>query len=198
MSRSASRREFLAASAGTALAGLAPTAAASAPGPPIIDTHVYLWDLKTSHLAWLEGAPALNRGFLWDDYRKASAGLSIVKTIYMEVDVDADVFSSDLTQWKRGIAAVARRPDACCKISGIVASTRGHVWRAADLAPIIKHVLSEFGPDRVVFGGDWPVCTLGAPLATWLQALREVVRDRTPDDQRKLFHDNATQVYGLH
>ena len=110
---------------------------------------------------------------------------------------NADVFAADQTSWKRGIAAIAGRPNACCKVSGIVASTRGRSWRADDLAPIINHVLGEFGPDRVVFGGDWPVCTLGASLATWVEALRDVVRDRKLDEQRKLFHDNAVRVYRL-
>jgi L-fuconolactonase len=57
--------------------------------------------------------------------------------------------------------------------------------------------LAEFGPDRVVFGGDWPVCTLGAPLAAWVQALRELVQDRSLADQRKLFHENALRIYRL-
>ena len=110
---------------------------------------------------------------------------------------NAAVFAADLTPWKRDIAAVARRTNVSCKVSGIVASTKGRTWRPEDLAPIINHVLAEFGPDRVVFGGDWPVCTLGAPLAAWVKALREVVQDRSLADQRKLFHDNALRIYRL-
>ena len=58
-------------------------------------------------------------------------------------------------------------------------------------------MLEVFGPDRVVFGGDWPVCTLGAPLADWVKALREIVQDRPREAQKKLFHDNAVRVYRL-
>jgi L-fuconolactonase len=110
---------------------------------------------------------------------------------------NAEVFAADLAPWKRGISAMARLSNVSCKVSGIVASTKGRSWRPEDLAPIINHVLAEFGPDRVVFGGDWPVCTLGAPLAAWVNALREVVRDRSLADQRKLFHDNAQRIYRL-
>ncbi len=110
---------------------------------------------------------------------------------------NAEVFAADLTPWKRHIAAVARRSNVNCKVSGIVASTKGRSWKPDDLAPIINHVLAEFGPDRVVFGGDWPVCTLGAPLAEWVHALRQIVQDRSLDDQRKLFHDNALRIYRL-
>jgi predicted TIM-barrel fold metal-dependent hydrolase len=88
---------------------------------------------------------------------------------------NAEVFAADLTPWKRDIAAVARRTNVSCKVSGTVASIKGRTWRPEDLAPIINHVLAEFGPDRVVFGGDWPVCTLGVlhwrhgsrPCARW-------------------------------
>jgi L-fuconolactonase len=108
-----------------------------------------------------------------------------------------DVFNADRSTWQRAIAELARRRNVVCKVSGIVASTRGRPWRPDDLAPVINHVLKEFGPDRVVFGGDWPVCTLGAPLADWVKALREVVTNRSEADQRKLFHDNAVRVYRL-
>ena len=110
---------------------------------------------------------------------------------------NAPVFGGDLATWKKDIAAVAARQNVCGKVSGIVASTKGHAWRPDDLAPIINHVLEVFGPDRVVFGGDWPVCLLGSPLAGWVSALREVVRDRSEVDQWKLFHDNAERVYRL-
>jgi L-fuconolactonase len=107
------------------------------------------------------------------------------------------VFASDLMPWKRDLTAVARRGNVSSKVSGIVASIKGRSWRPEDLAPIINHVLAEFGPDRVIFGGDWPVCTLGASLADWVKALREVVRDRSSVEQKKLFHDNAERVYRL-
>jgi L-fuconolactonase len=110
---------------------------------------------------------------------------------------NAPVFGSDRPAWKKDIAAVAARPNVCGKVSGIVASTKGRAWRPDDLAPIINHVLEVFGPDRVVFGSDWPVCLLGAPLAGWVSALREVVRDRSEAERRKLFHDNAVRVYRL-
>jgi len=65
------------------------------------------------------------------------------------------------------------------------------------LAPVIHGTLSAFGPDRVLFGGDWPVCTLGGSLAAWVQALRQAVADLPIDQQRKLFYENALRVYSL-
>ena len=51
--------------------------------------------------------------------------------------------------------------------------------------------------DRVIFAGDWPVCTLTAPFGGWLNALKEIVRQRPVSFQKKLFHDNAVRFYEL-
>jgi len=103
----------------------------------------------------------------------------------------------DLSAWRRDIDRLAARPNVSGKISGIIASTQGRSWKADDLAPVIHHMLEAFGPDRVMFGGDWPVCTLGAPLREWVAALREVVGDKDSNFLRKLFHDNALRIYQL-
>jgi len=100
-------------------------------------------------------------------------------------------------QWKRDLAEVAKRKNVVCKISGIVARVTPGVWAADDLAPIVNHCLDEFGPDRVVFASDWPVCTLGATLAEWVGALKQIVAGRPREEQRKFFHDNAQRFYEL-
>lgn len=105
--------------------------------------------------------------------------------------------SKDREAWKKDIAEVARRDRVVCKVSGIVASTNGRPWKPDDLAPIINHVLDVFGPDRVMFGGDWPVCTLGATYREWVEALSSIVHNRPEPEQAKLFHDNAARVYRL-
>jgi predicted TIM-barrel fold metal-dependent hydrolase len=112
---------------------------------------------------------------------------------------NGDVQSRDRTAWQRGLAAVAARKNVVCKISGIIASAKPDAWTAADLAPIIRTTISEFGPDRVMFGGDWPVCTLAATYRQWVEALRENLGElkMTAADQRQLFHDNAVKFYGL-
>ncbi len=100
-------------------------------------------------------------------------------------------------QWKRDLAEVAKRKNIVCKISGIVARVTPGAWAADDLAPIVNHCLDEFGPNRVVFASDWPVCTMGATLAEWVGALKQIVAERPRDQQRKLFHDNAQRFYEL-
>jgi L-fuconolactonase len=289
------------------------TRMASGSGIPIVDTHQHLWDLKKFKLPWLGGLPKLAKDFVMKDYFEATSGLNVVKTVYMEVDVDpsqqvaeaeyvidlcrrddnpmvaavisgrpaspgfkdyitrykgspyikgvrqvlhgdstpprfclerefiegirllgelgmsfdicmrgpemADavrlvdacpgtrfildhcgnpgVQTKDPTEWRRGIVDLAKRKHVICKVSGIIASANPDHWKPEDLAPFINHVLHEFGPNRVIFGGDWPVCTLTASYRQWVEALHTVIRSMSEGDQRKLFHDNAVRFYGI-
>src|SRR5262249_41204463 len=110
---------------------------------------------------------------------------------------NGDVQAKDRSAWQRDMAALARRPNVACQGSGVGVTGTPGKWTADDLAPLVRHTLDAFGPDRVLFGGDWPVCTKAATFRQWLGALREIVRDRPADEQRRLFHDNAVRVYGL-
>ena len=110
---------------------------------------------------------------------------------------NGDVQAKDRSQWRRDIASIARRPNVICKISGIIASADHDHWKYEDLEPLVKHCIAEFGWDRVIFAGDWPVCTLTAPLREWVACLKWIVRDAKPEQVRKLFHDNAVAFYGL-
>jgi len=66
--------------------------------------------------------------------------------------------------WARGMRELARRPLVCCKLSGMVTEIGRPHWTVADLRPYVEVVLEAFGPERVLFGSDWPVCWL--PAAT--------------------------------
>lgn len=108
----------------------------------------------------------------------------------------ANPFSHTKEQWQRDIAALAERERVACKISGIIARVPAG-WNADTLVPTVDHCLDSFGPDRVVFGGDWPVCNFGASLGAWVAALREIVSGRPQEEQAKLLAGNAERLYGL-
>jgi len=104
----------------------------------------------------------------------------------------------DADQWKRDIDILAKQRNVICKISGIIARVPKGRASAEVLAPVVTHCLDTFGPDRVVFGSDWPVCTRGAPLHVWTNLLREILRRRSSGDRRRLFWSNAHCFYGLY
>ena len=98
--------------------------------------------------------------------------------------------------WLEGIQQLGRLENVYCKISGII-SRAEKGWNAETLSPTINACLDAFGEDRVVFGSDWPVCTLGASLSEWVGTLREIVNTRTEIQQKKLFHSNAERLYNI-
>ncbi len=309
------RRDFLAAAAVVTVGATTLPAEENEPKMlPMVDTHQHLWDLKKFKLPWIKDDSPLAKSHVLDDYRKATDGLNVVKTVYMEVDVDptqqdaeadyvidlckdsektrmfgavisgrpasdgfkkyvtrfkgskqikglrqvlhgdstkagyclapefvkgvqllgelglsfdlcmrstelldaaklvekcpdtrfildhcgnANVQAKDRTQWQKDMAEIAKRKNLVVKVSGIVASAKPGAWSADDLAPIVNHTMDVFGPERVMFGGDWPVCTLAATYKQWVEALKTIVKDRKLEEQKKLFAENAIKFYGL-
>jgi predicted TIM-barrel fold metal-dependent hydrolase len=104
----------------------------------------------------------------------------------------------EVERWKRGIAEVAKRKQVVCKVSGFITNddqSPRMIPTTEQIARVVDHVYDCFGPDRVMFAGDWPVCTLAMSLGEWVGVLGSVVKDRPPQDQKKLFHDNAKSFY---
>jgi len=99
-------------------------------------------------------------------------------------------------EWRRGLDRVATASNVICKISGIVARVPKQ-WTAGDLAPIVNHCLDTFGPKRVIFGSDWPVCLNGAPLRDWVAALKQIISNRPAAEQQLLLRGNAISFYRL-
>jgi len=102
-----------------------------------------------------------------------------------------------LDPWRADIEEIAKFHNVVCKISGLVAYADPENWTVGDLRPYVEHVIDSFGWDRVLFGSDWPVCTLSASYNQWVQALRTIIRSADDSNQKKLFHDNAIRVYRL-
>jgi predicted TIM-barrel fold metal-dependent hydrolase len=102
-----------------------------------------------------------------------------------------------LDPWRAHIREIAAFPNVYCKVSGIVAYADPARWTPEDLRPYVEHVIECFGWDRVMFGSDWPVCTLSAAYRQWVEALSSLTASASPSDRIKLFHDNAIRVYRL-
>jgi predicted TIM-barrel fold metal-dependent hydrolase len=102
-----------------------------------------------------------------------------------------------LNPWRQHIREISQFPNVTCKISGLVAYADPEHWAPADLRPFIDHVLEHFGWDRVMFGSDWPVCTISSTYARWVETLAALTSGAGEANQKKLFHDNAVRVYRL-
>jgi L-fuconolactonase len=103
----------------------------------------------------------------------------------------------DRDEWIRGMKAMAAEKNVVCKISGLVSRSTGYPVTAANLAPVINHCFDIFGADRVMFASDWPWCLKGMSLSGWVTLLKQVVKNRPLEEQKKLFHDNAIRHYKI-
>jgi L-fuconolactonase len=104
--------------------------------------------------------------------------------------------SHSADDWKRSMERLAALPNVVCKISGLVARAP-LTWDAGMLAPAVNHCLDTFGPERVTFGSDWPVCLTRSTIQQWVGALREIISSRSAQDQEKLWSGNALRLYKL-
>lgn len=99
--------------------------------------------------------------------------------------------------WRDEIRQLASFPNVVSKISGIVNEADWDTWTADDLKPYIEHVLEQFGEDRVMFGGDWPVVLMASPYRRWAETLDGITAGLSDTARRKLWNENARRVYRL-
>jgi L-fuconolactonase len=99
--------------------------------------------------------------------------------------------------WAGRVASFAELPNASWKLSGLVAEADWQGWRPADLEPYVDHALAVLGPERLIFGSDWPVCLLAASYATVLATARELTAGLTDSERSAVFGDNARTAYRL-
>ena len=122
---------------------------------------------------------------------------AIVNGSIEENEYGMDPFKHSPDQWMRDIENLAKRDNVVCKISGMLFKTDPNSITPEFLAPTINHCLDTFGPDRVMFGSNWPVCILASSYETWVSVLNEVIKDRDEEFKRKLFYENAASIYEL-
>jgi predicted TIM-barrel fold metal-dependent hydrolase len=277
----------------------------------IVDTHLHIIDKEALRYPWLEGVPALNRTFSYEEYAREARRGGISDTLHMEVDVDpADIepeiayverksaesgsllrgkiaacrpedvdfpaflerqranpfvkgfrrvlhvvpdyvsegalFRENIRRlngtgltfdlcvlphqipkaialadlspgvqfvldhcgtpdikgnaehpWREHMTEIARRPNVAAKISGVVAYADPDSWTVDSLRPYVEHTIRSFGWDRVVWGSDWPVCTLGGGLSTWIAATHALLSGASADEKAKLLSRNARRTWSL-
>ncbi|MFC4099465.1 amidohydrolase family protein [Paenibacillus xanthanilyticus] len=100
--------------------------------------------------------------------------------------------------WRSQMAAIGAMPNIYCKLSGMVTEADHERWKPEQLEPYIRHVLEQFGPDRVMFGSDWPVCLLAGSYTDVMHALECALPETwTSEEREKLFGGNAAAFYRL-
>ena len=102
-----------------------------------------------------------------------------------------------LEPWRSALTELAERENVYCKISGMVTEADWKNWKSDDLRPYIDTVLQAFGPERLMFGSDWPVCLLACSYHKWHQAAHDLLTQLSPYEKEQIFGAVATKVYSL-
>ncbi len=99
--------------------------------------------------------------------------------------------------WRADLEALAAAPNVSCKLSGMVTEAAWGKWKRADFVPYMEAALEAFSPRRLLFGSDWPVCTLSAPYGDVVGIVDDFLARLSPDEQAAIRGGNAVRVYGL-
>jgi L-fuconolactonase len=98
--------------------------------------------------------------------------------------------------WSQQMARIARETGACCKLSGLVTEA-GPRWQLDQLRPVVDHLLDVFGPDRLLWGSDWPVLLLSSDYMAWWQASTTLLQGLSETERDQIFGGNAEAFYRL-
>jgi L-fuconolactonase len=102
-----------------------------------------------------------------------------------------------LAAFQRHAKELARCPNVHCKLSGLATEADHHHWTDAQLSPYIDTALQSFGPDRLLYGSDWPVCLLATSVSRWIGVLERALAGCSHEQLRRIFRDNANTLYRL-
>ncbi|WP_151475590.1 amidohydrolase family protein [Streptomyces albicerus] len=107
------------------------------------------------------------------------------------------IASGEREPWATDIRALAALPNTVCKLSGMVTEANPKDWAVSDLAPYADTALEAFGPSRIMFGSDWPVCTLVASYAEVAHITAQLTEKLSESEREEIFAGTATRVYDL-
>ncbi|MER6569052.1 amidohydrolase family protein [Streptomyces sp. NPDC001093] len=103
----------------------------------------------------------------------------------------------ELADWARQVRTLARHPQVRCKVSGLVTEADHERWTVDDIRPVWDVLLSAFGPERLMFGSDWPVCVLAGGWNRWAAAVDELLGECSGTEIDAVLAGTATAFYQL-
>lgn len=108
-----------------------------------------------------------------------------------------DIKNKNIDRWANGIKAIAKHENVWCKVSGMVTEADWQNWVLNDFEPYLDTVFEAFGPKRVMFGSDWPVCNVAGGYQQMLSIVKHYTSRLSENEQRQFWGLNATEFYNL-
>ena len=107
------------------------------------------------------------------------------------------IAQGEIDEWSRGLRELGSQPNVSCKLSGLVTEADWTRWRVEDLKPYVDLALEVFGPRRMMFGSDWPVCLLAGSYDQVLEAAQSMLASVSEEDRSRIFAANAVEFYRI-
>lgn len=135
-------------------------------------------------------------------HRQLSAAVDLVRSFPEQAFVldhiaKPNIKSGEITSWKKGIEEISKFQNVKCKISGMVTEANWNTWQPSDLKPYLDVVFANFSADKLLFGSDWPVCTVASDYASIVKVLEDYMASISVSDQNKIWSENAKLFYKL-
>ena len=108
-----------------------------------------------------------------------------------------DIKSGEWKEWKKLISPLAERELVFCKLSGMVTEADWEKWKPEDLFPYLEISLELFGPDRLMFGSDWPVCLLAGEYEQVFQVIEDFTSQLSSSEQDRIWGETALEFYQI-
>ncbi len=108
-----------------------------------------------------------------------------------------NIKNHDIDEWSAQMGDLAKFPNVCCKVSGLVTEANWNRWNYLDLKPYLDLVFVVFEPERILYGSDWPVCLLAAKYEQQLYIIDEYISQYSSEYQLKIMGGNAIKFYNL-
>jgi len=105
------------------------------------------------------------------------------------------VKANQVEPWRTNVRRLAQRQHVYCKISGLVTEADWKLWTEAQLSVYLETVLDAFGPSRVMFGSDWPVCLVASSHEKWYEVVSRFCEKLSPHEQARIFGGTAIEAY---
>ncbi len=107
------------------------------------------------------------------------------------------IAEAQLEPWAKHITELAKRENVYCKLSGMVTEADWHRWTPSSLQPYVDAVLEAFMPRRLMFGSDWPVCTVAATYHQWINAVGDLLAKLSGEERERVFGGTVVEAYRL-
>lgn len=107
------------------------------------------------------------------------------------------VRDGELSPWQTNLHELAKRPNTYCKLSGLVTEANYSNWSIEQLTPYLDTALSAFGPNRLMFGSDWPVCLVAIEYSEWAATVTNTISGLSPSEQEHIWSGTAQEAYRI-